>query len=100
MKTLLICSVLFLSGIALSAEPTNEDLLRPGRFQIVVGRLDNFGIADVNKVTLKEVTQNTVFKIDTSTGQTWYAERTVKPAPSPNPKDRYVPTISWVLIDR
>ena len=95
MRTLFLCLLICLCGFAVVAEP-NETVSPSGRYQLVTGKLDVFSVADASKPTYNETVSNTVFKIDTATGKTWYVERTVKPGP----KDSFIPVEAWVLIEK
>jgi hypothetical protein len=91
MKIVLTLLLIPFCLVAAVAEPSGEPS-QPGRYQLYIGKLDRYWPDSPAK--LHEETVNTVYRIDTATGKTWYLERTVKKLND----TIVVPNQSWILI--
>jgi hypothetical protein len=91
MKILFAFLLVLLAASASFAEP-NDEPSQSGRYQLCVGKLDLFWPDSPTK--FHEETVNSVFRIDTVTGKTWYLQRTAKKF-----KDGLSPNQTWVLIE-
>lgn len=91
MKIMIASLIVCLAGIPAFAGTTET----PGRYQLFVGKMDTYQLKDPeNLFKLSDGTVNTIFRIDTYTGKTWFLQRTSKKI-----ENALLPYQNWVLIE-